>query len=59
MIEKSKKDGPLCKEENYNVRTLVGQLGCITGQTSPNLTFEVSQLSSILHDSKDDILKAN
>ena len=42
------------------VRILVGQLGCITGQTRPDLVFEVCQLSSILNRSKvDDILKGN
>ena len=56
---KKQKDGLLCKEENNNIRTLVGQLGCITGQTRPDLAFEVWQLSSILNHSKvDDILKA-
>ena len=51
----------LCKEENHNIRTLVGQLlGWITGQTRPDLAFEVCQMSSILNHSKvDDILKAN
>ena len=38
---------------------MVGQLGWITGETRPDLTFEVCQLSSILNHSKaDDILKA-
>ena len=51
----------LCKEENHNIRTLVGQLlGWITGQTRPDLAFEVCQMSSILNHSKvGDILKAN
>ena len=38
---------------------MVGQLGWITGETRPDLAFEVCQLSSILNHSKaDDILKA-
>ena len=50
----------LCKEENDNIRTLVGQLGWITGQRRPDLFFEICELSSISNDSKvDDILKAN
>ena len=50
----------LCKEENDAVRTLVGRLGWITGQTRPHLALEVCQLSSILNHSKvDDILKAD
>ena len=57
---KNQKDDLLCKEENDNIRTLVGQLGWITGQTRPDLAFEVCQLNSILNHSKvDDILKAN
>ena len=57
---KKHKDDILCKEENDNIRTLVGKLGWITGQTRPDLAFEVCQLSSILNHSKvDDILKAN
>ena len=48
----------LCKD-NYNIKTLVGQLVWITGQTKSDLAFEVCQLSSILNHSKiDDILKA-
>ena len=50
----------LCKEGNDNIRTIVGQLIWITGQTRPVLAFEVFQLGSILNPSKvDDILKAN
>ena len=50
----------MCKEENESIRTLVGQLGWITGQTRPDLAFEVYQPSSILTHSKvDDILKAS
>ena len=57
---KIREDDLLCKEETDNLRTLVGQLGWITGQTRPDLAFEVCQLSSILNHSKlDDILKAN
>ena len=57
---KNQKDDLLCKEKNDNIRTLVGQLGWITGQTRPDLAFEVCQLSSILNHSKVDyILKAN
>ena len=60
IIEKKQKNNLLCKEENDNTITLVGQLGWITGQTRPDLAFEVCQLSSILNHSKvDDILKAN
>ena len=55
---KREKDDLLCKD-NYNIKTLVGQLGWITGQTKPDLAFEVCQLSSIVNHSKiDDILKA-
>ena len=55
---KKQKDDLLRKEENYDIRTLVGQLGWITGQTRRDLAFEVCQLSSILNHSKvDDILK--
>ena len=50
----------MCKEENESIRTLVGQLGWITGQTRPDLAFEVCQLSRILNHRKvEDILKAN
>ena len=57
---KKRKDNLLRKQENDNIRTLVEQLGWITGQTRPNVAFEVCQLSSILNRSKvDDILKAN
>ena len=60
ILEKKQKDDSLCKEENDNTRTLVRQLGWITGQTRSGLAFEVCQLSSILNDSKiDDVLKAN
>ena len=60
MLEKKQKDDSLCKEENDNTRTLVRQLGWITGETRSGLAFEVCQLSSILNDSKiDDVLKAN
>ena len=51
MIEKQEYD-LLCKEEIDNIRTLVWQLGSITGQTRPDLAFEVCQLSSILNHSK-------
>ena len=55
---KKQKDDLLRKEENYDIRTLVGQLGWITRQTRRDLAFEVCQLSSILNHSKvDDILK--
>ena len=55
---KKQKDDLLRKEENYDIRTLVGQLGWITEQTRRDLAFEVCQLSSILNHSKvDDILK--
>ena len=58
--EKKQKDDLLCKEENDNIRTLVGQLGWITEQTRPDLACEVYQLSSILNHSKiDDILNTN
>ena len=57
---KNQKDELLCKEENDIIRTLVGQLRWVTGQTRPDFAFEVCQLSSILSHSKvDDILKAN
>ena len=47
-------------EKKYNIRTLLGQLGWITGQTRPDLAFEVCLLSSILNCSNvDDILKIN
>ena len=59
IIEKKQKNNLLCKEENDNTITLVGQLGWITGQTRPDLAFEVSQLSSILNRSKVDISKPN
>ena len=36
MIEKKQKDDVLGKEENDNIRALVGQLGWITGQNRPN-----------------------
>ena len=36
MIEKKQKDDLLCKEENDNIRALVGQLGSITGQNRPD-----------------------
>ena len=49
-----KKKDLLCREENDNVRNLVGQLGWITGQTRPDLAFEVFQLSSTLNHSKVD-----
>ena len=56
---KKQKYDLLCKEENDNIRTLVWQLDSITGQTRPDLAFEVCQLSSILNHSKvDGILKA-
>ena len=56
----NQKDDLLCKEENDNIRTLLGQLGWITGQTRPDLAFEVCLLSSILNCSNvDDILKIN
>ena len=49
-----------CAKKKMITRTLVGQLGWITGQTRPDLAFEVCQLSSILNHSKvDSILKAN
>ena len=48
-----------CCVKKSNIRTLVGQLGWITGRTRPDLAFEVCQLSSILNCSKVDILKAN
>ena len=59
MIEKkTQKDDLMWKKENDNIRTLLGQLGWITGQT--DLVFDVCQLSSILHRSKvDDVLKGN
>ena len=58
MIKKNQKDDLLWKKENDNMRTLLGQLGWITGQT--DLAFEVCQLSSILNRSKvDDVLKGN
>ena len=57
---KKQKDEKLNKEENDNLRTLVGQLGWIAGQTRPDLAFEVCQLSSILNQSKvEDVIKAN
>ena len=57
---KNQEDDLLCKKENDNIGTLVGQLGWITGQIRPDLAFELCQLSSILNHSKvDDILKAN
>ena len=57
---KNQEDDLLRKKENYNIRTLVGQLGWITGQIRPDLAFELCQLSSILNHSKvDDILKAD
>ena len=50
----------LYKEENDNIRSLVGQLVRITGQMRLDLAFEVYQLSSILNHSKvEDTLKAN
>ena len=49
---KRQKDDSLCKEENDNIRTLVGQLGWIAGQRRPDLVFEVCQLSNILNRSK-------
>ena len=56
---KNREDDLLCKEETDKLRTLVKQLCWITGQTRPDLAFEVCQLSSILNHSKVyDILKA-
>ena len=58
--KKQRKDDLLRNEENYNIRTLVGQLGWKTGQTRPDWAFEVCQLGSILNRSKvDNILKAS
>ena len=56
--KKQQKDDLLWKKENDNIKTLLGQLGWITGQT--DLAFDVCQLSSILNRSKvDDVLKGN
>ena len=58
--KQKEKDDLLCKEQTDNIRTLVGQVGWITGQRRPDLAFEVCQLTSILNHSKvDDILRAN
>ena len=57
---KNQKDDLLWKEENDYLRTLVGHLGWITGQTRLDLALRVCQMSSTLNHSKvDDTLKAS
>ena len=41
---KKQEDHLLCKEENDNIRSLVGQLVWITGQMRLDLAFEVYQM---------------
>lgn len=55
-----KKDDSLTESELEDLRSLVGQLGWVAGQTRPDLSFEVCQLSSCFnHATVNDVLKAN
>ena len=57
---KQQKNGKLSSDEIDELRSLVGQLGWIAGQTRPDLAFEVCQLSSsINHLTVNDLIKAN
>ena len=43
---KSAKDEPLSKKEKRSLRSLIGQLGWVSGQTRPDLAFDYCDLSS-------------
>ena len=57
---KSMRDSPLSKAEIKSYRTLIGQLGWIAGQTRPDLSFDVCDLSSSVKNATiKDLLRAN
>ena len=57
---KQQKNDKLSSDEIDELRSLVGQLGWVAGQTRPDLAFEVCQLSSsINHSTVNDLIKAN
>ena len=50
----------LDKDELKQLRTLIGQLGWVCGQTRPDISFDVCELSaSVKHANVEDMIKAN
>ena len=57
---KGEKDSPLTEHELNDLRSVIGQLGWVAGQTRPDLAFDLCDLSSrIKNATVQDLLRAN